>query len=105
MVGIDDTEPKKPVDIMEKLPKGVTIIVMKEAGIPRAKAQGSVNEQKDYVIVKDGQYLCYSTKTHRIYFGSSKEDVMLFQNERQADNIAYDYRAKKTEYVKGGKEC
>lgn len=30
---------------------------------------------------------------------------MLFQNERQADNIAYDYRAKKTEYVKGGKEC
>lgn len=30
---------------------------------------------------------------------------MLFQNERQADNIAYDYRAKKTEYVKGEKEC
>lgn len=26
---------------------------------------------------------------------------MLFQNERQADNIVYDYRAKKTEYVKG----
>lgn len=40
-------------------------------------------------------------KTHRIYFGSSKEDIILFQNERQADNIAYDYRAKKTEYVKG----
>ena len=64
-----------------------------------------MKEQKDYVIVKDGQYLCYSTKTHRIYFGSSKEDVMLFQNERQADNIAYDYRTKKTEYVKGEKEC
>ena len=64
-----------------------------------------MKEQKDYVIVKDGQYLCYSTKTHRIYFGSSKEDVMLFQYERQADNIAYDYRAKKTEYVKGEKEC
>ena len=60
-----------------------------------------MNGRKDYVIVKDGQYLCYSTETHRIYFGSSKKDIMLFQNERQADNIAYDYRAKKTEYTKG----
>lgn len=66
-----------------------------------------MDKQKDYVIVKDGQYLSYSTETHRIYFGSSKKDIMLFQNERQADNIAYDYRAKKAEYTytKGDKIC
>lgn len=43
MVGMDDAEPKKLVDIVGKLPKGVTITVMGEARIPRALALGSVN--------------------------------------------------------------
>lgn len=31
---MDDAKPKKPVDIVGKLPKGVIITVMEEAGIP-----------------------------------------------------------------------
>jgi hypothetical protein len=41
---MDDTEPKKFVDIMGKLPKGMIITVMEEAGIPKAKALGSVKD-------------------------------------------------------------
>lgn len=39
---MDDTEPKKLVDIVGKLPKGVIITVMEEARILRALAQRSV---------------------------------------------------------------
>ena len=42
MVGMDDAEPKKLVDIMEKLPKGVIITVMVEARIPESLDSGSV---------------------------------------------------------------
>ena len=42
MVGMDDAEPRKLVDIMGKLPKGVIITVMVEARIPESKDSGSV---------------------------------------------------------------
>ena len=46
MVGMDDAEPRKLVDIMGKLPKGVIITVMVEARIPESKDSGSVKYQK-----------------------------------------------------------
>ena len=42
MVGMDDAEPKKLVDIMEKLPKGVIITVMVEARIHESLDSGNV---------------------------------------------------------------
>ena len=53
MVGMDDTEPKKPADIMGKLSKGVIITVMKEAGIPWALALGNVKGRECTGTVKE----------------------------------------------------
>ena len=47
-----------------------------------------------FYIQKGDKYLSISKKDHHLYFSDSNEEEMIyFNNERQAFNTAYDYGA------------
>lgn len=47
----------------------------------------------EYYIVKDGEYLCVSIETHRLYFSKDVSNAFVVKNENTARNIACDYGA------------
>ena len=81
MVGMDDAEPRKLVDIMGKLPKGVIITVMVEARIPESKDSGSV--KFDYGNILPNGTICEVLHINKHNHGYNADDTLAYVQDME----------------------